>query len=54
VIPSINLETAEKEKSVIRAMVDFRKVADNIYVGQNLIHNNSGFLEVGQEVTVLK
>ena len=54
VIPSINLETAEKEKSVIRAMVDFRKVVDSIYVGQNLIHNNSGFLKVGQEVTVLK
>lgn len=54
VIPSINLDTAKKDKDVIQAMLNFRKIGNEIYVGQNLIHNNEGVLQVGMPITVVK
>lgn len=54
VIPTINLKTAEKERAVLQAMLDFRKKDGEVYVGQNLVHKNLGLLKQGDELLVLE
>ncbi|MFT6262052.1 MAG: hypothetical protein ACJA0E_001178 [Bermanella sp.] len=57
IIPTINLQTAEKERAVMQAMLDYRKINKNVYVGQNLVYSSglkqSGLLEVGNVLKVL-
>jgi uncharacterized protein YcbX len=57
VIPTINLQTAEKERAVMQVMLDYRKNGKKVYVGQNLIYSpgakHSGLLEVGNALKVL-
>lgn len=58
VIPTINLQTAEKERAVMQVMLEYRKKGKNIYVGQNLVYapgaNKMASLEVGQKVELIK
>ncbi len=54
VIPTINLSTAEKEKEVMQAMLAHRKQGKNVYVGQNLIHNQQGHISLGMNVEIIE
>ena len=54
VIPTINLDTAEKEKEVMQAMLAHRKIGKNVFVGQNLIHKQQGHISMGMKVEVIE
>jgi hypothetical protein len=54
VIPSINIETAEREAEPTKTLVSYRKRDNKIFFGQNVIADNTGTLEVGMDVELLK
>ncbi len=54
VIPSINIETAEKEEEPIKTLVSYRKRDKKIFFGQNVIANGSGPIDIGMSVEVIK
>lgn len=54
VIPTIDVRTGEKQKEVMQAMLEYRKKDKNVFVGQNLIHKQSGELTAGMTVEVLE
>ena len=53
VIPTLDLETSEKQADVMRVMMKHRKQSDGVMVGQNAIHRHTGVLQVGQVVEVV-
>lgn len=53
VIPSINIETAEREKEPIKTLVSYRKRDNKIFFGQNVIADTIGKIEVGMPVDIL-
>jgi uncharacterized protein YcbX len=54
VIPTIDLETGEKQNQVMQVMLEHRKRGKNVYVGQNLIHRGVGEIRVGDRLEVLE
>ena len=54
VIPSINIETAEKEEEPIKTLVRYRKRDNKIYFGQNVIADTNGKIEVGMPVEIIE
>ena len=54
VIPSINIDTAEREEEPIKTLLSFRKRDNKIFFGQNVIADNTGTIEVGMSVEVLE
>ena len=54
VIPSINIETAEKEKEPLKTLVNYRKRGNNIFFGQNVIAESNGKIEVGMPVELIE
>lgn len=54
VIPTIDLETGEKQKQVMQVMLEHRKQGKQVYVGQNLIHRGVGEIALGAEVEVIE
>lgn len=53
VIPTINLQTAGKEKAVWQALQQLRQADDGkIYFGQNAIHQHEGELHVGDQLLI--
>lgn len=51
VIPTINLQSANKEPVIWKALETFCKADDGkVYFGQNLIHQSNGILRIGDEV----
>jgi len=54
VIPSINIETAEKEKEPIKTLVNYRKRDNKIFFGQNVIADTNGKIEVGMPVEIVE
>lgn len=54
VIPSINIETAEREEEPTKTLISYRKRNNKIYFGQNLIANTYGKIEVGMHVVLLE
>jgi len=53
VIPTIDLETAEKGREPMRTLLSYRRRDNKVYFGQNLIHDGLGTLRVGMPVEVL-
>ncbi len=53
VIPSINIETAEREKEPLKTLVSYRKRDNKIYFGQNVIANSVGNIKVGMSVELI-
>ena len=53
VIPSINIETAEKEAEPTKTLVSYRKRDNKIFFGQNVISEMKGTVEVGMSIEVL-
>lgn len=54
VIPTLDLETSEKQADVMQMMLKYRKQGKGVMMGQNAIHRQTGILEVGQTVEVTK
>ena len=51
-IPTINPETAETGKEPLRTLNRIRKWQNNVYFGQNALHNQCGILTLGDTVQV--
>lgn len=54
VVTTTNQDTAEKGKEPLATLSTFRKKNNNIYFGQNLLHNENGELHVGDTIEVIK
>ncbi len=55
VIPTVNPETGEREgNEPLKTLMTYRKEGNNVYFGQNLLHDGFGRLEVGMSVEVLE
>ena len=50
VIPSINQQTAEKHRSLLKTLASYRRTGGKVYMGQNGLHQSNGKLSVGQSV----
>ncbi len=53
-IPTVNLDTAAREADVFKMLRAERSKNGEVYFGQNLIHDGSGELAVGQRVEILE
>jgi uncharacterized protein YcbX len=54
VIPSINIETAEKEDEPLKTLISYRKRDNKIFFGQNVIAEKKGQIEVGMPVEIIE
>ncbi len=55
VIPTVNPETGEREgNEPLKTLMSYRKEGNNVYFGQNLIHDGPGQLQTGMPVEVLE
>ncbi len=54
VIPSINPASAQQEPQVARALARHRRGRGGVYFGQNLIHDATGEISIGDTVTLLE
>lgn len=54
VIPSINVETGDKEEEPLKTLVAYRKKEGKIFFGQNVIANSTNNIEIGMPVEILK
>lgn len=54
VIPTIDLETAERGREPMQTLLGYRRRDNKVYFGQNLIHDGVGQLAVGMSVEVLE
>ncbi|MCW8988344.1 MAG: MOSC domain-containing protein [Gammaproteobacteria bacterium] len=54
VIPSINIETAEREEEPTKTLISYRKRDNKIYFGQNVIAEMNGQIDVGMPVTIIE
>lgn len=55
VIPTVNPETGEREgNEPLKTLMSYRKQGNNVYFGQNLLHDGQGKLEAGMAVEVLE
>jgi uncharacterized protein YcbX len=54
VIPSINIDTAEREEEPIKTLLSYRKRDNKIFFGQNVIANSNGPIEIGMSVEVIE
>lgn len=54
VIPTIDQQTAEKGKEPLKTLATYRLKNNNVYFGQNLLHNGSGEIKVGDVIDVRK
>jgi uncharacterized protein len=50
VIPTLDLNSGEKQPEVMQVLLRQRKVGNKVYVGQNLIHRGTGVVRVGDAV----
>lgn len=53
VITTVNPETGEKGQEPLRTLASYRAIGNNVMFGQNLIHGNSGTLQVGDTLNIL-
>lgn len=55
VIPTVDPETGERSgNEPLKTLMTYRKQGNNVYFGQNLIHDGQGNLEVGMPVDILE
>ncbi|MBT3812488.1 MAG: MOSC domain-containing protein [Gammaproteobacteria bacterium] len=53
-IPQINPDTALSDKEPLRTLAKTRKWNNEVFFGQNALHDNQGLLKVGDTVTIEK
>jgi len=54
VIPSINIETAEREDEPLKTLIGYRKRDNKVFFGQNVIASSLGDIDVGMAVEVIE
>ncbi len=54
IIPTIDPATAQRGKEPLRTLMGYRRRGNQVFFGQNLIHDRSGRLELGMAVEVLE
>ncbi len=54
IVPTIDPDTAERGKEPMQTLQKLRKWQNQVYFGQNAIHDQTGELAVGMPVTVIK
>ncbi|BAO45471.1 MOSC domain-containing protein [Thiolapillus brandeum] len=55
VIPTVNPETGEREgNEPLKTLMSYRKEGNNVYFGQNLLHDGQGTLKNGMAVEILE
>ncbi len=55
VIPTVNPQTGEREgNEPLKTLMSYRKEGNNVYFGQNLIHDAQGELQTGAAVEILE
>lgn len=52
-IPGINQETAQRVKEPLKALNSYRRKNNKVWMGQNLIHEGSGVLTLGDMIEVV-
>ena len=52
-IPGIDPDNASTQKTVLAALSNWRQYQNKVYFGQNLIHDNLGVLNLGDQVDIL-
>lgn len=52
-IPGIDPDSGESQKAVLAALADWRKHNNKVYFGQNLIHDSTGTISVGDAIEIL-
>jgi uncharacterized protein YcbX len=52
-IPGIDQQTGVSGKEPLKTLATYRRRANNIYVGQNLVHDGEGIISVGDEIKVV-
>lgn len=53
-IPNIDPETAISSKEPIKTLAGYRRMNNKTYLGQNLIHQGTGELNIGDKVEILE
>lgn len=53
-IPTIDQDTIAKSKEPTKTLLTYRRRNNDVYFGQNLVHNGDGVVSVGDAVTVLE
>lgn len=53
IMPSIDIENAERSKEPIKTLVSFRKRDNHIFFGQNVVVDGEDILEVGMKLEVI-
>lgn len=53
VVTTVDQETADKGRELLRTLARFRKVGTEVFIGQNLIHDGADILRVGDPVEVV-
>jgi uncharacterized protein YcbX len=53
-VPGIDQATAARVKEPLKTLANYRRLRNKVWLGQNLIHNGTGILNIGDELTVLE
>ncbi len=53
-VPTIDPETAEKDKEPLKTLQKIRKWNKHVYFGQNALHDKTGKLKTGMKVEIIK
>jgi len=51
-IPGIDQDTAKSYKEPAKTLAAYRRLGNNIYFGQNLIHNGTGIIKIGDALKI--
>lgn len=51
-IPGIDQDTAISYKEPVKTLAAYRRLGNNIYFGQNLIHNGKGIIKIGDALKI--
>ena len=54
IIPTIDIDSAERNPEPLRTLMEYRKRDNKVYFGQNLIHDRQGRIEVGMPVEIIE
>lgn len=54
IIPTIDPQTAERSQEPLRTLAGYRRNGNRVYFGQNLLHDGTGTLSLGDDVEILE
>jgi uncharacterized protein YcbX len=53
-IPTIDQDTIAKSKEPTKTLLTYRRRNNDVYFGQNFVHQGNGMISIGDEITVLE